>query len=163
MAQSSFKVRRDLLVMKGASFSGGASAASTFTVGGAASLNSTACVAGAASFDSTIDVSSTASLAAVSVGTAGTRISDILVGSGTMVFGALNASATSSTCLTITGLTQAHKVFLTASNISGSLQIIGIGCSPGGGLLTISVINQAAETYAGGTDEIAYLAIKETT
>jgi hypothetical protein len=144
-----------------ACFHGAASFDSTVTYGGAIVQSSTACFTGAASFDSTVDVAGTASLAAVAVGgaTAGTYIGGILVGSGALVFGALAASAASATSLDITGLTQDHKIFISASDISGCLNVASISCSPGGGVLKVGVVNAASEAYAGGTETIAYLAI----
>jgi len=89
----------------------------------------------------------------------GTTISHVLVGSGVAVFGALAASAASATSLAVTGLTQDHKIFLSASDISGCLNVASISCSPGGGVLKVGVVNAASEAYAGGTETFAYLAI----
>jgi hypothetical protein len=119
-----------MLAMQEATVTGGLTAASTFSVTGSAI-----------------------------VGTGGTAIAGILAGSGEAVFGNINASAASTTSLTVTGLTQNHKVIFSPSDFSGSLTVTDFSCSPGGGVLTITVSNTAVETYTGATETFSYLAI----
>uniref|UniRef100_A0A6M3KW88 Uncharacterized protein n=1 Tax=viral metagenome TaxID=1070528 RepID=A0A6M3KW88_9ZZZZ len=178
LVHSVFKVRRDLLALKGASIAGGASLASTLTVGGAACIVGTmkhtgaACFTGAASFDGNVNVagaasivgnikgSGTASLAAVAVGpTTGTRVAHVLCGCAVAVFGALNASVASVTSYAVTGLTQDHKIFWSPSGWSGSLAVTSMSCSPGGGILKIEVANQAVEQYSGGNNTFTFLGL----
>jgi hypothetical protein len=88
----------------------------------------------------------------------GTFYDSFLAGSGTIVFGALAASAASTACLTVTGLTQEHKIFVSPSSMSGCLNINAVSCSPGGGLLAMTVVNLAAETTALGNVIFGYTA-----
>lgn len=88
----------------------------------------------------------------------GTFYDSFLAGSGTIIFGALAASATSTACLAVTGLTQEHKIFVSPSSMSGCLNINGVSCSPGGGLLALTVTNLAAEATAVGNVVFGYTA-----
>lgn len=88
----------------------------------------------------------------------GTFVDSFLAGSGTIVYGALAACAASTASLAITGLTQEHKIFISPSSMSGCLNITGIACSPGGGLLALTVNVVAVETYAGGNLVFGYTA-----
>lgn len=112
----------------------------------------------AASFAGDLRVDSDFSTSAMTV-SSGTNITHILAGSGQAVFGALAADATSTTCVAITGLTQAHKIFIGASDVSGSLIVDVLACSPGGDLLIFGVTNSGSETYAAATETFSYLAI----
>lgn len=89
----------------------------------------------------------------------GTMFDSFLAGSGAAVFGALAASAASSASLAVTGLTQEHKCFFSPSGFSGCLNLTNFSCSPGGGILTVGVVNAASEAYAGGTETFSYMAI----
>ena len=60
----------------------------------------------------------------MTVGT-GTYVSGLIAGSATLAFGAIAASAASTACLTISGLTQGHYIFLAPSSNAGSLVITG--------------------------------------
>jgi hypothetical protein len=87
----------------------------------------------------------------------GTYFDSILAGSGVIVYGALAEAATSTASLAVTGLTQEHKVFVSPSSVSGSLIINQYSCSPGGGLLAMTVT--AASAYAGGNVVFGYWAV----
>lgn len=90
----------------------------------------------------------------------GTEFDSILAGSGTIEWGALTKDATSTACFTVSGLTQEHKIFLSASNItSPSLHITGYSCSPGGGLMALSVVNGASETSDAASVIFGYFAV----
>lgn len=93
----------------------------------------------------------------LTVGT-GTYYDSFLAGSGTIIFGALAASATSTACLAVTGLTQEHKIFVSPSSMSGCLVINAVSCSPGGGLLALTVVNLAAEATPVGNVVFGYTA-----
>lgn len=96
---------------------------------------------------------------AAKVGT-GTKFNSILAGSGTAIFGALAASTASNTCLTVAGLTQEHKCFISPSGAwSGCLMPRDISCSPGGGVLYIGAINIAAETTAVTNNPFSFWAV----
>ena len=86
----------------------------------------------------------------------GTYFNSFLAGSGTIVYGSLSEAATSTASLSVTGLTQEHKIFLSPSSVSGSLNIHGVSCSPGGGLLALTVT--ALSAYAGGNVVFGYTA-----
>jgi len=94
----------------------------------------------------------------VSVGS-GTFIDSVLAGSGTIAYGALGAGATSTACFTVTGLTQEHKIFISPSSMSGCLVVNAVSCSPGGGLLALTVGNTASEAAAAGNVVFGYLAL----
>ena len=107
----------------------------------------------------TIDAASFTDLTGgVKIGT-GTEFDSILAGSGTIAYGALAASATSTASLTVTGLTQEHKVYISPSSMSGCLVVNAVSCSPGGGLLAFTVANLAAETTAAGDVVFGYMAV----
>lgn len=89
----------------------------------------------------------------------GTMFDSFLAGSGAVVFGALAASAASSACVVVTGLTQEHKCVFSPSGFSGCLALTSFSCSPGGGLLTVDVVNAASEAYSGGTETFSYIAV----
>ena len=170
---SVFKVRRNLLAMKGASFVGGASFASTMAFAGAAcfaggaSFASTIGVAGAASLVGnvtacgTVHITGNASLGAVVAG-GGTNISGILAGSGNVTFGDLAASAASTTCIAVTGLTTAYKCFVSSCNLSACTFVASAYCSGAGASLIIGVANLAVETVAGGTSPLQYFCVKDS-
>ena len=88
----------------------------------------------------------------------GTYYNSFLAGSGTIVYGALVAGATSTACLSISGLTQEHKIFLAPSSMSGCLIMNGWSCSPGGGLLALTVANSGSETTPVGNVVFGYTA-----
>ena len=88
----------------------------------------------------------------------GTYYNSFLAGSGTISYGALVAGATSTACLSITGLTQAHKIFLAPSTMSGCLVMNAWSCSPGGGLLALTVANSGSETTPVGNVVFGYTA-----
>lgn len=90
---------------------------------------------------------------------AGTKMSSILCGSATHVFGALAQGGTSSESSPVTGLTQEHKVFLSPSSISGSLAITEISCSPGGDVMVCGVANSGSEAFAGGNVVFGWMAV----
>ncbi|MHC4230622.1 MAG: hypothetical protein ACYSW0_24565 [Planctomycetota bacterium] len=89
----------------------------------------------------------------------GTYFDSILAGSGTIVYGALAASAASTASMSVTGLTQEHKVFVSPCSMSGCLVINAVSCSPGGGLMALTVVNVAAETTAVGNVVFGYWAV----
>jgi len=93
----------------------------------------------------------------MSVGS-GTYMENVLAGSGTIVFGALGASVASTACLAVTGLTQAHYCYFSPSTMSGCLIPSGFCCSPGGGLLQLTVT--ATSSYAGGNVVFSYWAVQ---
>jgi hypothetical protein len=147
---SKFKVRRDALFMKSASikgslladtgfnttsgsvstFSGGLTAASTFTVTGSAII-----------------------------GTGGTAIAGMLAGSGELVIGALNASATSAASFSVPGLTVAHKVFVTPACMSGCVTVACAFAWPSTCDLVVRFSNQTDENVGAGTSAVFYLAV----
>lgn len=94
----------------------------------------------------------------VSVGS-GTFIDSIIAGSGTIAFGALVAGATSTACLAITNLTQEHKIFVSPSSMSACLNLNAVSCSPGGGLLSMTVGNTASEAATAGDVIFGYMAL----
>jgi len=149
-----FKVRRDALFMQSASFVGGASAASTMTIAGAACIGGALAMTGGITAPSTFTV--TGSLI---TGTGGTAIAGILAGSGNIVMGALSASTASVTCFAVTGLTQAHKLFVTGSGLSGCITVACAYCTAAGGELVVGFINQSSEALGAGTSAVHYLAI----
>jgi len=63
----------------------------------------------------------------------------------------------STACLTVTGLTQEHKIFISPSTMSGCLTISGVCASPGGGLLAMTVT--ATSSYTGGNVVFGYMAV----
>ena len=158
---SVFKVRRNLLAMKGASFAGGASFASTLTVAGAASLVGAIGITGNATIGGTLAVTGNASTGAVVAG-GGTNISGILAGSGNVTFGDLAASAASTTCIAVTGLTTAYKCFVSSCNLSACTFVASAYCSGAGASLIIGVANLAVETVAGGTSPLQYFCVKDS-
>jgi len=99
-------------------------------------------------------------LSRMTVGT-GTYISSMLAGSGTAVFGALGSMAASSTSLAVTGLTQNHKCIFSPSGFSACLQLTDFSCSPGGGVLTIGVVNTASTTTGVITGTFSYMAVTD--
>jgi hypothetical protein len=94
----------------------------------------------------------------VKIGT-GTKFDSILAGSGTIAYGALAASAASTASMSVTGLTQEHKIFISPSSMSGCLVVNAVSCSPGGGLMALTVVNVAAETTAVGNVVFGYWAV----
>ena len=96
-------------------------------------------------------------IAKVSVGS-GTYMENVLAGSGTITFGALGASVASTACLAVTGLTQQHYCYFSPSTMSGCLIPSGFCCSPGGGLLALTVT--ATSSYAGGNVVFSYWAVQ---
>jgi len=149
-----FKVRRDALFMQSASFVGGASAASTFAIAGAACIGGALTQTGGFTSGSTTTV--TGSLI---TGTGGTAIAQILAGSGALTFGTVATSVASVTCFAVTGLTQAHKIFITGSGLSGSVTVACAYSTAAGGELCVGVINQSSENLGAGTSNVHYLAI----
>jgi len=105
-----------------------------------------------------VDAASGVDISTLKVGS-GTYFDNLLAGSGTIVYGALGAGATSTACLAVTGLTQEHKIFLSPSSMSGCLHINAVSCSPGGGLLALTVANTASEATPVGNVVFAYQAI----
>jgi hypothetical protein len=105
-----------------------------------------------------IDATSGVDISKMKVGS-GTYFDSVLAGSATIAYGALAASATSTACIAVTGLTQEHKVFFSPSSVSGCLMIHGISCSPGGGLLALTVSNAASEATAAGNVVFGYWAV----
>lgn len=93
----------------------------------------------------------------MSVGS-GTYMENVITGSGTITYGALAEAATSTACLAVTGLTQQHYCNFSPSTMSGSLTVHGFCCSPGGGLLQLTVA--AASAYAGGDVVFSYWAVQ---
>lgn len=90
----------------------------------------------------------------------GTEFDSILAGSGTIEFGALTKDAASTACMTVTSLTQAHYLFLSACSVtSPSLRITGYACSPGGGQMSLSVANSASETSDAASVIFGYFAV----
>jgi len=89
----------------------------------------------------------------------GTMFNSFLAGSGAVTFGALSASAASSACIVVTGLTQEHKCIFSPSGFSGCLNLTSFSCSPGGGILDVAVVNAASEAYSGGANTFSYLAV----
>lgn len=89
----------------------------------------------------------------------GTYFDSILAGSGTIAYGSLAASAASTASMSVTGLTQEHKIFVSPSSMSGCLVINAVSCSPGGGLLALTVVNLAAEATAAGNVVFGYMAM----
>jgi len=89
----------------------------------------------------------------------GTMFNSFLAGSGAVTFGALSASAASSACIVVTGLTQEHKCIFSPCGFSGCLNLTSFSCSPGGGILDVAVVNAASEAYSGGANTFAYLMV----
>lgn len=89
----------------------------------------------------------------------GTMMTNFLAGSGAVIFGALAASAASSACIVVTGLTQEHKCFVSPCGFSGCLNMTSFSCSPGGGILDVAIVNAASEAYSGGTETFSYMAV----
>ncbi len=88
----------------------------------------------------------------------GTMFNSFLAGSGAVVFDSLAASAASSACIAVAGLTQEHKCIYSPCGFSGCLNLTSFSCSPGGGVLDVAVVNAASEVYAGGTNTFSYVA-----
>lgn len=88
----------------------------------------------------------------------GTYMENVLAGSGTITYGALGASVASTACLAVTGLTQQHYCYFSPSTMSGCLIPSGFCCSPGGGLLQLTVT--ATSSYAGGNVVFSYWAVQ---
>jgi hypothetical protein len=105
-----------------------------------------------------IDTASGIDIDKMKVGS-GTYFDSVLAGSATIVYGALAASATSTACVAVTGLTQEHKIFFSPSSMSGCLMVHGISCSPGGGLIALTVSNAASEVTAAGNVVFGYWAV----
>ncbi|MHC4464607.1 MAG: hypothetical protein ACYS30_24725, partial [Planctomycetota bacterium] len=89
----------------------------------------------------------------------GTYFDSILAGSLTIAYGSLAASAASTASATVTGLTQEHKIYISPSSMSGCLVVNAVSCSPGGGLLALTVVNLAAEATAAGNVVFGYMAM----
>lgn len=106
-----------------------------------------------------VDAASGVDVSRLTVGT-GTYFNSFLAGSGTIEYGALDSGATSTACLAVTGLTQEHKVFISASQITTPCLVLnGYCCSPGGGLLQMTVANAASESNAAGSVIFGYMAV----
>ena len=89
----------------------------------------------------------------------GHTFNHLLAGSATISCACAASGATIATCVSITGLTQTHKIFLAPSTISTCLVLNKWACSPGGGVLTASVVNLGAASTASANIIVSYLAI----
>lgn len=145
-----FKVRRNLLAMKSASIKGAFEADGGYTTPSGS----------VSTFDGGLTAASTfiASGCAI-IGAAGTPIAGILAGSGELVIGALAASATSAASFSVTGLTVAHKVFVTPACMSGCVTVACAFAWPATCDLVIRFSNQTDEGVGAGTSAVFYLAV----
>lgn len=110
---------------------------------------------------STINTTGTVTIGGSAIfGSGGTAIAGILAGSGALTFGAVAASAASATCFPVTGLTTAHKIFITAASLSACVTVACAQCYTGTpACLNITVLNQSTEALGAGTSTVYYLAV----
>jgi hypothetical protein len=167
MADPRFKVKRQ------AYFKRGITTASTLDVDGAVNLNSTLTVDGVTTQTGALNITGslgvTGGLTASSTltsstsaifGSGGTPIAGILAGSGELVYGNIAASTASATCFTVTGLTAAHKIFLTAACVSGCMYAACVYANPATPTeLVVTMMNIHAEQVDAGTSSVYYLAV----
>jgi len=139
MADPRFKVKRQ------AYFKRGITTASTLNV------------TGAVNFDSTLTVDGATTQTGAWTLNSGTTISKILAGSGALVFGSVATSVASVTCFAVTGLTQAYKLAVTGSGLSGCVTVACAYCTAAGGELVVGIINQSTEAVSG-TSQVHYVA-----
>lgn len=142
-----FKVKREAYFVKGIK------TASTLYSTLGATFASTVSITKALTAASTVTL--TGSLI---TGDGGTPIAGILAGSGAAIFGNLNACVASATSLAITGLTTAHKCFISPSVWSACLTPTCMIASPAG-WLRIGVRVSSSEGYTGATETFSYLAV----
>lgn len=108
----------------------------------------------------TITAASTVTVScALAVGDGGTRISNILAGSGNLVVGALASSATSAASFSVTGLTTAYKTFVTAASLSGCTTTGCVFTGVGTCDLVVQLHNQTDEALAAGTSAIWFFSV----
>ena len=159
------------LNVDGATVLAAGSMSGSLHVGGAADLDSTLNVDGCSTFASSAVFSASASFSSsatvtggltasssLTVGTGGANIMGILAGSFATSTPAISASATGYASALITGLTPAHKIFVSPSAMSGSLFIYEAYCD---GTCAAVIVNLlAAEDVAEDTGaKFGYFAV----
>lgn len=97
--------------------------------------------------------------ASLNVGT-GTDIAQILFGSFSPCFNAINTGQAGTGSATITGLTAAHKIFLSACTMPGGTCLLFAAACAKAGSAVIQVVNAGADNSTSSTCPWAYLAIK---
>ena len=145
-----FKVRRNLLAMRSASI-----------IGGAADIDKgvNTATGSVSTFSGGLTAASTFSATGCAIiGTGGTAIAGFLAGSGVLEFGNLNSGVASFGGITVTGLTQSYKVFISGSDLDPDLSVACVSCSPGGGVLRIGVQNTGSGTYTAASEFFTYIA-----
>lgn len=151
MANPRFKVKRQAYFKRGIT----CASAITAQVGVNTTSGSVSTFSGGLTAASTFTSSTSAIF-----GSGGTPIAGILCGSGELVYGNVAASVASATCFTVTGLTAAHKIFLTAACVSGCMYAACAYANPAAPTeLVVSMVNIFAEQVDAGTSAVYYLAI----
>lgn len=155
MAKPRFKVRRQAYFVRGIT------TASTLDVDGAVNLNSTLTVDGATTQTGGLTAASTFTSSTSAIfGSGGTAIAGILCGSGAIKLDGVAASVASATCFTVTGLTTAHKIFITAACISACLTTACVYANPATPTeLVVTFNNNTTEAQGAGTSTVWYLAV----
>lgn len=146
-----FKVRRNAMFMSSASFIGPGptdldeglqtSSGSVSTFKGGLTAASSFLVTGCAIF-----------------GTGGTAVAGILAGSAALTVASYVSGCAVTMAVTVAGLTQSHKVFVSASDLPANITLGPVSCSPGGGVMLLGVKNTGSTTNAEGTHSITYMA-----
>lgn len=169
MAHFSDKIYGNLKAMQAAcvvevlTVDGGIVAGSTLTVAGAFTQSGDMTFSGSVSFaDSVAAASDFNTSGCVQIGATGTNIFHILAGSVAASTPAINASATGTASATVTGLTTAHKLFVSCSAVSGCLTMYNVYCAGASAALVVNFFNGASENVAEDTGvKIAYFAIRD--
>ena len=148
MANPRFKVRRQ------AYFKRGITAASKITA--AVGIDTTS--GSVSTFSGGLTAASTATVSGcLRAGAAGTYIAGILCGSGAIKLDGIAACTASVTCFPVTGVTAAHKIFISAACISGCM---ALACATANaGEIIVGFNNGASEAVGAGTSTVYYLAI----
>jgi len=155
MAHTPYKVDQNAL------FAQNACITKVLTVDGGIVAGSTMTFAGSTTFSGKVRAASGFNTSGcVQIGATGTDIFHILAGSVASSTPVITASATGYASALITGLTPAHKIFVSPSAMSGSLFIYEAYCDGACAAVIINLL--ASENVAEDTGaKFSYLAIRE--